>query len=409
MRKLFLISAILCALCERQLFASLQMDNGPASNVTTTAADIYGAIAATNGTGTNTVILFYGSTDFSNSAASWASSNVYYNATNAALGTISTNITGLTPASKYFYRWYMLETTNSDWADSTSNFWTLAGVPTNTPTPAPYRPLMVDTEGDIAAPANFIDRNGIAKTSDTALLQAQVSSNDTDITSAFLQISGNDTDITSLGARVSSNDTDIASLATQVSSNDTDISSAFLQISSNDTVITALQIGTSHWDQAYSWGDHSAVGYARKDLSNVYKGNQEVSNGVFIVQTHSGGYYSATLSETNLQFAGFEVPFAVYGKNTIGFNTNRLIDLYVGPTLKDSAGTWQSEGTATGGTEIANYQTTTNLCLPIALTTNTPTLTTPRWIGDQLLIHTSTQVVYRAFGSTTNDWVQTWP
>jgi len=42
-------------------------------------------------------------------------------------------------------------------------------------------------------------------------------------------------------------------------------------------------------------------------------------------------------------------------------------------------------------------------------TNNTPTAFSPRNIGDELIIHTSTNVIYKAFGTTTNDWDQIWP
>ena len=42
-------------------------------------------------------------------------------------------------------------------------------------------------------------------------------------------------------------------------------------------------------------------------------------------------------------------------------------------------------------------------------TNNTPAAFTPRWLGDELLIHGVTNIIYRAFGSSTNDWRQTYP
>jgi hypothetical protein len=46
---------------------------------------------------------------------------------------------------------------------------------------------------------------------------------------------------------------------------------------------------------------------------------------------------------------------------------------------------------------------------PQTHTNDAPGEFTPRWIGDELIIHDSTNIVYRAFGSTTNDWVSVWP
>jgi hypothetical protein len=46
---------------------------------------------------------------------------------------------------------------------------------------------------------------------------------------------------------------------------------------------------------------------------------------------------------------------------------------------------------------------------PQAGTNDTPTLVTPRWIGDEYVVHGATSMIYRAFGATTNDWLQVHP
>lgn len=138
--------------------AALSITAGPASNITRVAADFYGNVVSTNA-GTNAVILYYGGFDCTNDPAAWGATNAY--GVVASLGTIATNITGLTPAQQYYYRWRIIQSTNSSWS-STSNFWTLTGAPTSTPTVVTNVPLMVSTGGAVVAPAGFLAANGIA-------------------------------------------------------------------------------------------------------------------------------------------------------------------------------------------------------------------------------------------------------
>ncbi len=46
------------------------------------------------------------------------------------------------------------------------------------------------------------------------------------------------------------------------------------------------------------------------------------------------------------------------------------------------------------------------LYVPQVSAADDPEAVTPRAIGDELVVHTATQAIYRAFGTTTNDWVQ---
>jgi hypothetical protein len=46
---------------------------------------------------------------------------------------------------------------------------------------------------------------------------------------------------------------------------------------------------------------------------------------------------------------------------------------------------------------------------PQSGTNDAPTLVTPRWIGDEYVVHGATSMIYRAFGATTNDWLQVHP
>lgn len=153
---------VLFAFFAVKALASLEIANGAVSNITRLSADLPCTIVATNGSGTNPVLtVFYSTTDFSTNAGSWSYSNVYGQ---AGLGAISTNISGLTPAKYYYFRWSATETTNTAWASATSNFWTLSGAPTNQPTnpPTGIVPLMTYLDGLLAGSSNFFGTNAPA-------------------------------------------------------------------------------------------------------------------------------------------------------------------------------------------------------------------------------------------------------
>jgi len=160
-----LLTVLLSAPCS--MLYALTIESGPASNVTRIAADVYGNLSATNGT-TNTVnvLLYYGTTDSTTNAGSWGFSNAY--GTVAGTGILATNLSSLTPATRYYYRWYVYEGTNTDWA-STSNFTTTAGAPTNQPAVSNVA-LMVSSNGTLKSPTNFFGANGVAMDSEIALL-----------------------------------------------------------------------------------------------------------------------------------------------------------------------------------------------------------------------------------------------
>jgi len=81
----------------------------------------------------------------------------------------------------------------------------------------------------------------------------------------------------------------------------------------------------------------------------------------------------------------------------------------VATLLASSGKKWQVGSDGATGADIMNYRTTVTLTAPQSSTNDAPTLITPRWVGDELAIYGATQVIYRAFGITTNDWSQTWP
>lgn len=156
--------------------AALQVRNGIASNVTASAAYLFGEVVATNAENPQ-MVLYYGSGDGSTNSASWASSNVFGA---QGVGTFSTNVTGLSGNTIYYYRWRGMEAaTNVAWAAATSNFTTLANAPTGFPTVTPpvYVAMMIRTNGAAAVPvgpAAFRAANGIPSTGDVAQVEADL-------------------------------------------------------------------------------------------------------------------------------------------------------------------------------------------------------------------------------------------
>jgi len=138
------------------LSAALQIDNGAVSNITTTNALFSFNLVSTNGTNP-VVTVFYGTSDGTTNIGSWASSNQYGT---VSTGMFSTNINGLTPSQLYYFRWYAIETTNTfDWANYSSNFTTLAGVPTGSPPSHTYINVKTYTNGGLASHSNFFGAN----------------------------------------------------------------------------------------------------------------------------------------------------------------------------------------------------------------------------------------------------------
>ena len=156
MKWLLLILCVLSAVSLRTV-GELAIENGGASNVTRLAATVYGTLSGTNGTNP-VVTLFYGESDGYTNATSWSYSNLWGV---AEAGEVSTNLSGLTPATKYFYRWYAAENpSNSAWAPASDFFYTLAGAPTSLPAVAAHA-VMVDTNGAITSPTNFAEVNNL--------------------------------------------------------------------------------------------------------------------------------------------------------------------------------------------------------------------------------------------------------
>ena len=141
-------------------FGALGIISRPATNVTTVSATFQGSVTGTNASSPS-IVLWYGTVDYSNNAALWGSSNVYGT---AGTGAISTNITGLLPLHRYYFNWLASDGVSNIWATTgaSSNFWTHPLSPTSTPTAASIYLALDPVTHLILAPLDFAVANGIS-------------------------------------------------------------------------------------------------------------------------------------------------------------------------------------------------------------------------------------------------------
>ena len=98
------------------------LDNdGGASNVTANTATLDGDLTSTGGCPTY-VWVYWGPTDGQNTNNKWANSN-YFGL--QSIGLLTANITGLTPSTNYYYRFYATNVIGAVWASPSTNFTTL--------------------------------------------------------------------------------------------------------------------------------------------------------------------------------------------------------------------------------------------------------------------------------------------
>ena len=117
------IVLVAVALCSASVALAIRIENVAPSSISRTNAIAAGDLVITNGT-TNVVYvtLYYAKSDYTTNTASWTFTNTF---SVASTGAVSTNIMSLTPATKYYYRWYAAEGTNVDWPAASTNFTTL--------------------------------------------------------------------------------------------------------------------------------------------------------------------------------------------------------------------------------------------------------------------------------------------
>lgn len=164
------MKSMVCVLCliltSVSVSLAIRIENVAPSSISRTNAIAAGDLVITNGT-TNVVYvtLYYAKSDYTTNTASWIFTNTF---AVASTGAVSTNIMSLTPATKYYYRWYAAEGTNFDWPAASTNFTTLSGAPTGAAPAVLYHPVMEGTNGGLAASTNFFAANT------SRLAQAQV-------------------------------------------------------------------------------------------------------------------------------------------------------------------------------------------------------------------------------------------
>ena len=152
-----LLTTILAAgLVALNSYAALVISNTAATSLTTTSMVFNATLVSTNGS-TNAVSakVFYGTVDYTTNMGSWAYSNTY---SSPAIGSLSTQVVGLSASHKYYFAWYVAEGTNIDWATPSLNAWTKPTAPTSTPAVVTIS-LQIDMNGLLKAPTNFWTAN----------------------------------------------------------------------------------------------------------------------------------------------------------------------------------------------------------------------------------------------------------
>lgn len=110
--------AFLCASTASLVHAAPPVvDNLAASSVSGTVATVGANVTSTGGVATNATI-YYGPADGGTTSGAWASSV----AIPALSGSATRSLSGLIPATGYFFRAFAQNADGSDWADATATF-----------------------------------------------------------------------------------------------------------------------------------------------------------------------------------------------------------------------------------------------------------------------------------------------
>ena len=111
-----------------QVFTTLGLpptvSSDPASNVTLAAATLNGTLVST-GTAPTTVSVYWGLADGGTNAQAWANTNAFGQ---VAAGALYTNVTGLPPMTRYYYRYYATNSIGESWGTSGTTFRTATPV-----------------------------------------------------------------------------------------------------------------------------------------------------------------------------------------------------------------------------------------------------------------------------------------
>lgn len=160
MKKLLILLACLAPL---SAFAQLALTPGVgATSISTTSAVMSGSITGTNGlTNAVNIFIFHDEVDDgTNSTSLWPHAIALGTFTNGS--SFSNLFFNLIPSRPHFYRVYGVESNTFAWSNPT-NFFTLAGAPTNSPNASSNRTVMVDSTGKLLVPAlaTFLAANDI--------------------------------------------------------------------------------------------------------------------------------------------------------------------------------------------------------------------------------------------------------
>lgn len=148
----------LCALCgQLSVFSAPTVSGGYPTNITSTSAWLTATVTATGITDVVTCRVYYGTTDGGTSATAWSATSAAQVVT--GLVSFTTQAQALNAETRYYYRPWVTDGSNSAWGSETWAFRTIT-VPTNLPVGI-YLTVIVDTNGVILYPTNFIQANGI--------------------------------------------------------------------------------------------------------------------------------------------------------------------------------------------------------------------------------------------------------
>lgn len=152
-------------------FAALTVNVAPPSGTTQTST--WANASVVTGSSLATSVVYYGTTDGTTNPASWASTGTVIE---ADTGTISNQLTNLSPGTLYFYRWRAISGVATSWASASALVRTLY-TPT-TPPPAAAQAVMVSTNGVLISPPNFFTTNPLSVSAGLAASFTEGTSND---------------------------------------------------------------------------------------------------------------------------------------------------------------------------------------------------------------------------------------
>ena len=153
----FLLLLALCIPCGK-IHAAPSVTTTYPTNINSTSAWLTATIAGTGIVNVVTGRVYYGTTDGGTSATAWAATSAAQVVTGLVSYTIQAD--ALTQNTRYYFRPYIADTTGTNaWGSETWSFRTRTS-PSNVPAPY-YITVMVDTNGVIVYPTNFIAANSI--------------------------------------------------------------------------------------------------------------------------------------------------------------------------------------------------------------------------------------------------------